>query len=256
MDLSWCFRYRQSQANDLFLGAYLASASSSRELIAYVCSTLSPSESLTHDSMSTHVPYSSSVCIHSVCVSSAHRRKGVGLKLLQEYVSRLEIPRKDKSAPYARVLLITHEELRSFYEKAGFEWVGKSEVVHGSRPWFQMRKVLGASSPPPVPAQATAASHPAQVHSQGQQLPPGLWDTLQRPSRNKPIPLQLSSFAGGVRDVTTSDSDQQRTPVNKFDLLCPRGDCGSIILRQGVAKLVERTSVQVQSHSLHQRISS
>jgi hypothetical protein len=33
--------------------------------------------------------------------------------------------------------------------------------------------------------------------------------------------------------------------VNKFDLLCPRDGCGSVILKNGVAKLIEAASVQV-----------
>ncbi|EDQ99848.1 uncharacterized protein LACBIDRAFT_148888, partial [Laccaria bicolor S238N-H82] len=127
---------RQSQAGDLFLGAYVDS-NVTRQLVGYVSSTLSPAETLTHESMSTHVPNSSSVCIHSVCVSATHRKQGTGLRLLKEYISRLQNARK-AGQPYQRVLLITHEELRSFYEKAGFEWLGASSVVHGTKPWYDM----------------------------------------------------------------------------------------------------------------------
>src|ERR1700710_1432843 len=110
---------RQSQAGDLFLGAYLPN-SETHQLIGYVCGTSSPAQSLTHTSMYTHIPNSPSVCIHSVCVSPPHRRKGVGVALLREFVKRLE---GGASHNYERVLLITHEELRLFYEAAGFEWV-------------------------------------------------------------------------------------------------------------------------------------
>ena len=91
--------------------------------------------------MSKHVPGSSSVCIHSVCVAPEYRKQKVGLGLINEYVSRLSSSRGD-SKPYARILLIAHEELRGFYEQAGFEWVGRSAVVHGSKPWYEMRKEL------------------------------------------------------------------------------------------------------------------
>ncbi|KAJ7489435.1 acyl-CoA N-acyltransferase [Mycena latifolia] len=221
------FQLRQRQASDLFLGAYQNTGSEDK-LVGYVCSTLSPDTSLTHDSMSTHVPGSSSVCIHSVCVSPACRRQGVGLRLLREYIARLETAHREKSAPYKRILLITHENLRQFYEKAGFEWIGPSAVVHGSQPWYEMRIILGSSSTP-----GDSAAVP---------IPRGVLEALQRPSRN-PAPQPFSSFPGGVAEVSSYESN---VLVNKFDLLCPRGDCGSVILKSGVAKLTEAPSVQME----------
>ncbi|KAJ7705331.1 acyl-CoA N-acyltransferase [Mycena rosella] len=217
------FQLRQKQASDLFLGAYQNTGAQDR-LIGYVCSTLSPDTSLTHDSMSTHVPGSSSVCIHSVCVSPAFRKQGAGLKLLREYIARLETTHRENSGPYQRILLITHDNLRRFYEKAGFEWVGPSAVVHGSQPWYEMRIVLGSSS--------------SSFDSATQR---GVFEALQRPSRN-PLPQALSSFLGGITEVSSYGSN---VPVNKFDLLCPRTDCGSVILKSGVAKLTEAPSVQM-----------
>ncbi|KZT70614.1 acyl-CoA N-acyltransferase, partial [Daedalea quercina L-15889] len=121
-------------APELFLGAYApGSEGNCRKLIGYVCATLSPASSLSHESMSTHVPDALSVCIHSVCVTPAHRRQGVALSLLKEYTARLE-----RAGAYERILLITHDELRGLYEKAGFDWVGPSSVTHGARPWFEM----------------------------------------------------------------------------------------------------------------------
>ncbi|KAF7369040.1 Acyl-CoA N-acyltransferase [Mycena venus] len=212
------FRLRQSLAGDLFLGAYI-----DHQLAGYVCSTLSPDVSLTHESMAKHVPDSSSICIHSVCVSPAYRGHGVGLKLLREYIARLETARREKSAPFERILLITHDNLRPFYEKAGFEWLGLSAVVHGSQPWYEMRIILGLSPPPSAQQQ--------------------MFQALQRPSNRNPAPHLLSSFPGGVSEVSWIESD---ILVNKFDLLCPRSDCGSVILKRGVAKLAEATSVQLE----------
>lgn len=187
--------------------------------------------------MSHHVPSSSSVCIHAVSITPGHRRQGLGERLLHEYITRLESATcDDGSKSYERALLITHEELRSFYEAAGFEWLGKSDVVHGSRPWFEMRKVLGTSDETTLP--------------QGQYLPPGILEALQRPPRNRNMTRSLASF-GGISDVCT---DTAGSISNKFDLLCPR-ECGSVILKAGVAKWVERTSVQMEppgipAHSL------
>ncbi|OCH88018.1 Mss4-like protein [Obba rivulosa] len=220
------FQYRQSQAPDLFVGAYLP-VESGRTLIGYVCSTLSDSDSLTHDSMSTHVVGGTSVCIHSVSVAPEQRGRGVALGLLKEYVSRLEAAAQS-GAGYQRILLIAHEEMKGLYEKAGFEWVGLSPVVHGSRPWFEMRKVLSLQPPAPPPSAS----------------PADLWAALQRvSSQQRPKALLLPSFAGGVQDVV-NDSGGSRT--NKYDLLCPRDGCGSVILKNDVATLVERESVRLE----------
>lgn len=178
--------------------------------------------------MSTHVSGSQSVCIHSICVAREHRRKGIAVGLLKEYASRLQ-KAASEGAPYQRILLISHEDLMELYGKAGFETVGKSAVVHGSRPWFEMRKVLTT----------TSESLPLTTN---QQLPPGLWDALQRSStsRTRPAARLLPSFSNGVQDLTAEGS------TNKHDLLCPREGCGSIILKAQVAALVEQASAQLE----------
>jgi guanine nucleotide exchange factor len=197
--------------------------------------------------MSTHVPSSSSVCIHSVCIAPSHRGKGVGSHLLREYIDRLERRRVNGTASYERVILIAHDYLRSFYERAGFEWIGKSDVVYGSRPWYEMCRMLGPSPSSELPTQTRATIPSAQLPEEAPQLPSQLWETLQSPSRSRPVPRLLSSFSGGLSDITTTDPTiaTQGPPSNKFDLLCPRSKCGSIILKAGVANWVERSSVQV-----------
>jgi hypothetical protein len=37
-----------------------------------------------------------------------------------------------------RVLLVTHDDVRLFYEKAGFVCKGKSDVVLGAGVWYEM----------------------------------------------------------------------------------------------------------------------
>ncbi|KAF7303767.1 hypothetical protein MIND_00606300 [Mycena indigotica] len=204
------FSLRQRVAPDLFLGAYM-----DERLVAYVCATLSSQLTLTHASMSTHEPTGRSVCIHSVCVDPAFQRQGIGLRLLCEYISRLQ-------APYERVLLITHEPLRLFYEKAGFQWLGPSQVVHGPLPWFEMRIDLSTT------------------------LPQGAHEALQRPSNPEPAGARtLASFPAGLSDVSSPSA-------NRYDLLCPRPECGSIILKAGVGKLVQApsTKIDLASHPL------
>ncbi|GJE98228.1 acyl-CoA N-acyltransferase [Phanerochaete sordida] len=228
------FLYRQAQAPDLFLGAYDIS-DNKRVMVGYICSTLSSSPTLTHESMDEHEPSGSSVCIHAVCVSPSHRHKGIALGLLREYISRLERAARD-GGHYERILLIAHEDLRGLYEKAGFEWLGKSAVVHGALPWYEMRRVL----PPP------AASQPPQQQQQQQAVPAGLWEALQRSSTRQPPAAQLlAAYPGGIDDVVEQASSSSAL-ANKVDLLCPRPGCGSIILKNGVATLVERESVQLE----------
>ena len=234
-----CDRFRQANAGQLFLGAYHCTTHR-RELIGYVCGTLSSSETLTHQSMSDHVPSSTTVCIHSVCVSESHRRTKVGLNLLKEYISRLEIAHMNGER-YERVLLITHEHLRSFYEQSGFEWVGRSSVEHGSQPWYEMRRILGRVSGSHLPE----PSIPSEPQPQGQDIPHGLWEALQRSSSARPVARVFTGFPGGILELTEPHSTKQGTLVNKFDIVCPRTGCGSVILKRGVGEWVERESVQV-----------
>ncbi|KAI5885621.1 acyl-CoA N-acyltransferase [Schizophyllum commune H4-8] len=251
------FRYRQSQAPDLFLGAYLPArpdGTPSRTLIGYICATTSPASTLTHESMSNHVPGASSVCIHSVCVAPEYRRRGIALRLLKEYVARLE---SQMSTPYTRILLIAHDDLVPLYEKAGFTLVGPSKVQHGARPWFEMKRELRegvlsreaakelppAQAVPPAPQAPPAQSDPQQPQS----LPPGLFEALQRSStRTRPSGKLLSELPGGMADVVEASADKPGAMVNKHDLLCPREGCGSIILKAGAATWTERASVHME----------
>ncbi|KAJ3916197.1 Mss4-like protein [Lentinula edodes] len=72
-------------------------------------------------------------------------------------------------------------------------------------------------------------------------LPPvGLWEALQASSsKPRPNPHPLSSFEHGIIDVSESTDGEK---INKYDLLCPRAECGSVILKRGVAALKERES--------------
>ncbi|RDB26716.1 putative N-acetyltransferase C9.02c [Hypsizygus marmoreus] len=240
--------YRQSNAGELFLGAYLVNGIV-RELVGYVCATLSPSESLTHESMSTHTPLSSSVCIHSVCVSLTQRGRKIGLNLLKEYISRLEAANK-AGLPYQRILLITHEYLRSFYEEAGFEWLGKSSVIHGDLPWYEMRKILVSDASAAVPDTIAIPDTQPEEQQKSQTIPPGLWDALQRPTPSRPSSRSFSSFSGGIADIIQPHPHRDGVAINKFDLTCPRNGCGSIILKTGIGEWVERASVQMEPESL------
>ena len=175
--------------------------------------------------------------MHSVCVAKPHRRKGIGIALVREYVKRLETASASGVANYDRILLITHEELRFFYEMAGFEWVGPSGIVHGSRPWFEMRRNLVS-----VPHQTETPERMIQGHFS---MPPNVLEALHQPRDEIPSGRLISDFHHALSDLLEEDDSCAGISVNKFDLLCSRADCGSIILKKGVARWVERASVQV-----------
>lgn len=237
-------RSRQSQAPGLFLGAYIAN-----KLVGYVSCTLSSSTTLTRESMLKHDSKGTAVCLHGVCIAPSHRRRKIGLQLLNEFAARQAASTNGFGDPLECIILITHEELRPFYEKAGFEWLGKSDVVHGSRPWYEMRKNLRSNSPTVA---GPILEFPAmQVHpSESQQLPPGLLEVLQRPRSSKPAESRLyTTFPSGIINLIQPHSQQEGVSENKFDLLCPRNGCGSIILKKGVASWVERATVQVSRFS-------
>lgn len=64
-----------------------APADTAPQVVGFVCSTLTGSACLTHESMATHDPQGSLLCVHSVCVAEAARRRGVGSRLMRAYVN-------------------------------------------------------------------------------------------------------------------------------------------------------------------------
>jgi GNAT superfamily N-acetyltransferase len=231
-------RYRQANAGDLFLGVYLPT----RTLIGIIMSTRSSSPVLTHSSMTSHDPKGSSVCVHGICIRKEYRRRGIATDLLREYVQQVS-----KIQGIERILLLCHEELQRLYVRAGFELVGKSEVVHGSKEWWEMRRILGetggidmdgfdvvsehggrTASPPSMQAMADIMAAVAQSSSS---------------SRSRPTPKLLSSYPN-LQDVI--DTDGSETKRNKFKLVCVRDGCGSLILQAETAELVEEPSVEVR----------
>ena len=123
---------RIDEAGDFFLVAEVDG-----EIAGFVNGTLTTSSELTHDTMSTHEPTGSLLCVHSVVVAPELRRKGLALSMLGRYLDGLK-----GSGPGARVReirLLCKEVLRPLYEKAGFELVGPSKVVHGKDQWLEMK---------------------------------------------------------------------------------------------------------------------
>ena len=127
-------RKRFTEAPDLQYGAFLDG-----HLVGFICATRASGDTLTHASMSEHVPEGTSVCIHSVCVDASQRRKGVALTMLKNYLTKV-IPVLHPAA--TRVLLISKQYLLPLYQKAGLVVKGKSAVVHGADPWYECEMMV------------------------------------------------------------------------------------------------------------------
>lgn len=121
-------RQRIREAPTFFRGAYDAEG----ELRGFICGTLTSAASLTDESMSTHEPGGSKLCIHSVVVDAALRRRGIALWMLQCYLRHVH----EDCPGVSRVMLICKENLLGLYEQAGFGSLGASDVVHGADPWL------------------------------------------------------------------------------------------------------------------------
>ena len=110
--------YRNSVAPHLQLGTYIPPKDQHQnaQLVGFITATATASTNLTHDAMDVHEPNGQTICIHSVCVSPEHRRKGIALRLLNEYVTRLKkLKQQDDAVALAKrvaphhVALIAHE---------------------------------------------------------------------------------------------------------------------------------------------------
>ncbi|KAG2068627.1 Mss4-like protein [Suillus decipiens] len=86
-----------------------------------------------------------------------------------------------------------------------------------------------------------------------QSLPPGVLEALKHPSNaeGRSTIRKLSDFDQGVLAVSASHNKDPGQFTHKFDLLCPRNGCGSLILKAGVGRLVERDSLDITKEPLH-----
>lgn len=89
-----------------------------------------------------HEPRGSTVGLHTLCVHPGWRAKGLGTRILKEYIKRMEAEKGVE-----RVALIAHDELVPFYERfsfckgefncrVGFMNQGVSESQHGGVTWY------------------------------------------------------------------------------------------------------------------------
>ena len=121
------------KASELFMGAL---DSETNELVGFICSTKTRDTILTHESMSKHDQDGRTVCIHSVVVDEKYRRQGIGSRMMKEYLKLPFIQSVD------RLCLLSKNHLVQFYQDAGFELLGESDVCHGAEKWYDLRLIL------------------------------------------------------------------------------------------------------------------
>jgi GNAT superfamily N-acetyltransferase len=243
-------RYRQRHAGDYFLGAYevepSSDGSSRRLLIGYTCATLTRQPTLTHDAMSTHEPEGTHVAIHSVCVAPSHRQRGIATALLREYLARLDQAGQQQQQQSARsriesALLIAHPELVPLYERAGFTVVGPSAVVHGAKPWVELKrdllsKPVASSSSSAAASSSSSSAGPSTTTPQATEAPPAQEEEEEEGEVRSPGRL-LGYFKGGMADLV-----DPKDGTNKVNLYCPRAECRCLLLRAGAGTWVQGTT--------------
>lgn len=75
-------------------------------------------------------------CILTVAVAEEVRRQGIGAMLLHQLVAECD------AAGHDAILLMCEQHLISFYEKAGFTYLGVAASTHGGIEWHEMRRTL------------------------------------------------------------------------------------------------------------------
>mmetsp|Transcript_12319 Transcript_12319/g.31549 ORF Transcript_12319/g.31549 Transcript_12319/m.31549 type:complete len:243 (-) Transcript_12319:675-1403(-) len=127
--------YRLEKAGNLFM---VAVSGATDAIIGYVCATATAKEQLEEESMSVHDPDGTTACIHSVCVATEQRRKGVATRMLKSYIQWVQQTSRD----ITNMQLICKEHTIALYAGVGFQMIGPSKVVHGTDPWFDMKLQL------------------------------------------------------------------------------------------------------------------
>jgi ribosomal protein S18 acetylase RimI-like enzyme len=104
-------------------------------LVGFICGTRA--DSMTAESMTTHVPSGRLLAIHSVAVEPSYRRRGVATFVLEKYITEMK---KDPSLE--KLVLLAKAHLLALYVNVGFKVLGPSPIVHGKETWFDLQMTL------------------------------------------------------------------------------------------------------------------
>jgi GNAT superfamily N-acetyltransferase len=83
--------------------------------------------------MISHIPNTTTICCHTLCVDKDFRGFSIGMKLLKEFTHMCQ-----KRGIYDRMLFISKKKLLPVYEKIGFMTIGPAEVKLGNDVWYEM----------------------------------------------------------------------------------------------------------------------
>ncbi|PWN37362.1 Mss4-like protein [Meira miltonrushii] len=252
-------RYRQREAPHLFLGAFLPqplpkvsgplsmSGPPPRKMIGFVCGTAS--SALTARAIKNHSDdeHSWLVCLWSVCVASEYRKKGLGLKLIEEYIRRMRRAEEGESKKgYECVATLCHEDTIPLFEKAAFKKLGVSHVNAGSGGWFELRRYIspkdhdeeegedsGDGKPTSLVIPQSAGSSDAAVVSSPTILSPAVLDSSALPS-NTDKEVKVSS---SPQESVSNDSSSAEPALSGVS---PFGDTSAF----STAKIMEALGTQ------------
>ncbi|KAL4174886.1 hypothetical protein KRP22_006815 [Phytophthora ramorum] len=139
-------RFRQKSAGAFFWAAYLPTDKEQEILVGFVNGTLTARQELDDESMSQHDPHGSLLCIHSVVVDPAFRRRGLAAQMLKRYVRIM----CEQQPQVKRIMMIAKAYLVKFYVDCGFAVTRLSPVVHGQDPWLELELNCETARLPPV----------------------------------------------------------------------------------------------------------
>ncbi|KAK2612278.1 hypothetical protein QQS21_001704 [Conoideocrella luteorostrata] len=80
-----------------------------------------------------HQPNGKTIALHSLAVSPAHQRSGLGRALMKQFIEELE-----KMGEVERISILTYDRLVPYYQKLGFQLLGESASNFGGVPWKDM----------------------------------------------------------------------------------------------------------------------
>jgi len=94
------------------------------------------------ESMKTHNPSGKFLAIHSVVVDNKYRSRGIGSRMMANYLKAVEQLRTKLKYPIEKVVLISKMKHVGFYLKSGFGVLGKSKICHGKEDWYDCELIL------------------------------------------------------------------------------------------------------------------
>lgn len=116
MGVNFQLDYRVRTCPELTLGLFSANDDNDGTLLAMIHGTRTSTGYASDASMALggHEPIGKTVGLHTLCVHPGWRAKGLGTRILREYVKRMEGIKGVQD-----VALIAHDELVPFYERYG-----------------------------------------------------------------------------------------------------------------------------------------